>query len=74
MVYEPRPRHEQVIARPRAGDVQQVPLPFVDILEVCDVADGFEPRLKRDDLVVAGGDHNGAELEALRKGAARPLE
>ena len=31
------------------------------------VGDGLDARLERDDLVVAGGDHDGAELEALRK-------
>ena len=52
-----------MIARPGAGDVQEVTLRGVDVLEVCHVADAFEPRLERDDLVVASGDHHGAELE-----------
>ena len=39
----------------------------VDVLEVGGVGDGLDASLERDHLVVAGGDHDGAELEALRE-------
>ena len=59
------PVTKQVVAHAGAGDVEEVALGVVDVLEVGGVGDGLDAGLERDDLVVAGGDDDGAELEAL---------
>ena len=58
-------RDQQVVARAGAGDVEQVPLGVVDLLQVGVVADGLDALLQRNDLVVAGHHDDGAELQPL---------
>ena len=56
---------EEVIACPCAGDVEQVALAVVDLREIAVVGDGFDARLRGDDLVVAGHDGDRAKLQSL---------
>src|SRR3972149_6654585 len=59
------PCNQQVIPSPRAGDIEEVPLRLVDVLQVSVVRDGFDPRLQRHDLVITRHDRNRLELESL---------
>lgn len=54
-----------MIARPRAGDVEQVALGGIDLFQVGGVTGSFDARLRRDDLVIAGHDGHGAELQTF---------
>jgi len=60
-------RHQQMIPRAGAGNVQQVAFGVIDLLQVGVVTDRLDALLQRDDLVVAGHHHHGAELQALRE-------
>ncbi len=53
------------MARPRAGDIRKVPLGVVDLVEFDLVGDGLDPRLFRQDVVVARHHHDRLEFEAL---------
>ena len=53
-------------AHARAGDVEEMALSVVDLAQVGVVANGLDPLLQRDDLVVARHDDNGAKLQTLR--------
>ena len=59
------PSDEQKVSGPGAGDIEQVALGVVYVGEVGVVCDGGDPRLQRDHLVIAGGDDDCTELEAL---------
>ncbi|MEX0680812.1 MAG: hypothetical protein WD097_05475 [Balneolales bacterium] len=48
------PGHQQVIPRPRARHIKQMPLGVVHLLQIGIVGDRFNPFLMRDDLVVTG--------------------
>ena len=54
--------HQQVISRTGAGDIYQLPLGIVDLLQVGVVADCLDTLLQGNDLVVAGHHGHGAEL------------
>ena len=58
-----------------AGDVEQVALCVIYLLQIGVVADCFDAFLRRNDLVVAGHYDHGAELEAFGKvhGADRDM-
>ena len=58
-------RHQQMIPRAGAGDVEQVALGVVDFLQIGVVADRLDALLQGDDLVVAGHHGHGAELQPL---------
>ena len=51
--------------RPRAGDVEQMALGVIDLLQIGVVADRLDALLQRNDLIVAGHDHHGAKLQPL---------
>lgn len=44
--------HQQVVARPGAGDVEEVPLGRVDLLQVGVIPDRLDALLQGDDLVI----------------------
>ena len=52
-----------MVARASARNVKQVPLGVVDLFEIGVVSNRFDPRLQRNDLVVACHHHHGAKLE-----------
>jgi hypothetical protein len=54
-----------MVARTRAGDVEEVALGVIDLLQVGIVSDRFDALLQGDDLVVAGHYRHGAELQSL---------
>ena len=54
-----------MVAGACAGDVQQVSLGVVDILEVGLVGDLHQARVQRDHVVVAGDDRDGSELQTF---------
>ncbi|MBM2812573.1 MAG: hypothetical protein HW416_3332 [Chloroflexi bacterium] len=58
-------RHEQMVARSCAGDVEQMALRVVDLLEVGFVGHGLDALLQRHYFVVAGHDDHCAKLKAL---------
>ena len=60
-------RNEQMISRARAGDVQELALRLVHVLEVCVVRDGFDALLLRQHFVITGSDNHGAKLKPLRE-------
>ena len=60
-------RHQQLIPRPRAGYIQQVPLRVVHLLQVAIVAHGFHALLQWDG---SRRQHRGAEPMA-RSGSGR---
>ena len=51
-------RHQQMIARPCAGDIQQMPFRVVDLFEIRIVGDRFNPLLQWNHLVVTSHDHH----------------
>ena len=59
--------HEETVTGARAGDVEQVALGGVDLVEFGLIADSFDSCLRRQHLVIAGGDDHGAKLEAFRE-------
>ena len=61
---------QQMIAGAGAGDVQQVPLCVVDILEIGIVGDRLDALLQRQNLVVARHDRDGPEFETFGKVAS----
>ena len=56
-----------MVAGPGAGDVEQVALGGVDLVEFGLIADSFDSCLQRQHVVIAGGDDHGAKLEAFRE-------
>ncbi len=52
-----------MVPRPRAGDVEQMPLGVVDVLEIRLVSDVFDPGLQRDHFIVTGSDDDGVARE-----------
>ncbi len=54
-----------MVAGAGGGYVEEVTFGFVDLHEVGFVGYGFDPLLRRDDLVVAGHHHDDFELEAF---------
>ena len=56
---------QQVIAGARAGDVKQMALGVVDLLQVGVVSDGLDACLAWDNLIVASHDDDRSELQAL---------
>ena len=59
--------HEEVVSGTGAGDVEEMPFSVVDILQVRVISDRLDPLLKRNDLIVAGHDSDGAKLQSLRQ-------
>jgi hypothetical protein len=54
-------------SRAGAGDIEQVTLGVVDLLQVSIVAHGFNALLERNVLVVAGHHDHRAELQSLAR-------
>ena len=63
-----------MVAGAGAGDVEQMTLGVVDLLQVGVIADCFDACLQRNDLVVASHDGHGAKFEPLRTKVDRELE
>src|SRR5262249_31598078 len=58
-------RDQEMVASARACDVQQVALRAVHLCKICLVGYRVDPRLQRDDLVVACHHRDAAELKTL---------
>ena len=58
--------HEEVVPGAGAGDVEKMPLGVVDIFQVRVIRDRLDPLLKRNHLIVAGHDSDGAKLQSFR--------
>ena len=57
--------HQEMIAGTGAGDVEQMALGGVDLVEFGLIADSLDSCLRRQRLVIAGGDDHGAKLQTL---------
>ena len=57
--------HEEMVTSARARDVEQVALGGVDLVQFGLIADSLDSCLRRQHLVIAGGDGHGAKLDAL---------
>ena len=59
-------RDEQMIPGPCTGNVEQMTLRVIHLLQIGVVAHRFDPFLQGDDFIIAGHHDDGAELQALR--------
>ena len=59
--------HQEVIAGAGARDVEQVAFRGVDLVEFGLIADPLDSCLRRQYLVIAGGDHHGRNSRPLAK-------
>ena len=57
-------RHQQMISRPRAGNVEQMAFGVIHLLQVGVVANRFDAFLQGNDFIVAGHYDHGAKLQS----------
>src|SRR5271166_1593892 len=60
-------RNKEMITRARTGDIEQVALGVVDLLQIRIVADRLDALLQGHDLVIAGHDGDSTEFQSLRQ-------
>jgi hypothetical protein len=61
----PDARNQQMIPGTGTGDIEQVTLGIVDLLQISIITDCLNSLLQGNDLVVTGHHHHGAEFQSF---------